>query len=389
MNLTRSPESFSENPDEINVYINDMTQTPGVQRNNMHDYYGDYSYFDPEVHDEFLRNIHQQTATFAVFLSIWTCIINGLLVCSCCRKTVIKYHGYYNQVVNLSVSHLLIGIFVIPLTIYHILNEWYLGPAMCKVYVMTDILLPFTSVTIIIILNLDRIISILHPRLYTWIFQKSLKGVVIVTPWLVSLLVVVPLWTSGTIPYQSRPGECIVLISKEAAILCPLLTFFFPMIVIICFTFKLILLRMQLLSPSTLTNDDGMSAKFNNGEESEFNETSDISMHISPQSQNIRIENSKQKKDDVVALCVVNTIFTIMWFPFQSVSFLLSFCHSQSCIPSIGLNQVVTWMGTASAGVVPLLWFIDSQVRIGFCSLFVKNRQTEAIESSNSEETYV
>jgi hypothetical protein len=391
MNYTGRPEINARDIEENNVHTGDITQTPEVHRENWEIYHEDYTYFDPEIHDEFLRNIHHQTASFAVFLTIWTCLINGLIISSCLRKGVIKHNGYYNQIANLSISNLLIGIFVIPLTIYHILNDWNLGQALCKIYVLTDIILPFTSVTIIIILNFDRLISIIHPRLYTWLFQKSLKPVVLITPWVVAFLVVVPLWTSGTLPYQNKPGQCIVLISKEAAILCPLLTFFFPVVIIIALTFKLILLRLQLLAPVVSPDPEQVSMKLNNAEHSEINnEISDIAMRRRPQSHSVSsTDDVKDTKDDVIALCVVNAIFAVMWFPYQSISFLLSFCHTQSCNPSIGLNQVVTWMGTASAGVVPLFWFIDCQMRTSLCSLCGRKRRTENIESSNSEETYV
>ncbi|XP_045216239.1 5-hydroxytryptamine receptor 5A-like [Mercenaria mercenaria] len=350
--------------------------------------YDDYNYFSAEIHEEFLSSIHQHTSTFATFLSIWTFLVNILVILACMRNKETRHVGYYNQIVNLSVSNLLISVFVLPLTIYHIKQEWDLGQLLCKIYVISDVLLPFSSISIIILLNIDRLMSIMHPRLYSWIFQKTLKTAIICLPWFVAVIVVIPIWTSGTIPYENGPGECIVLISKESAILCPLITFFIPLTGIIALTFKLLLLKIQLSSttPGTLEST-GMSLKNYQNQQNDVDcERSDFTRRSLPSTSTME---TKENRDDLVALCVVNTMFAVMWFPFQCISFLLSFCHSPSCIPSIGLNQVVTWVGASSAGVVPVFWFINSKLRAGLRKDCTKTTHVESAESSHSEETFL
>lgn len=356
-------------------------------------YYDDYGYFSAEIHEEFLGSIHQHAATFAILLSIWTFIVNIIVILACIANKENRNNGFYIQVVNLSVSNLIICVFVFPLTIYHILHAWNLDPTLCKVYIISDVLLPFASFTITILLNIDRLVSIVHPRLHSCIFQNALIPVIIFIPWYVAVVVVVPIWTSGTIPYANAPGECTVLISKEAAILCPLLTYFAPLVVLIALTFKLLLLKLQ-QTPSSLAaaRNTGVSMKNYLNQTSEVNdENSDVIQSRSPLT-STSTANPKPRKDDIVAVCVVNTSFAAMWFPFQCISFLLSFCHAQSCIPSTDLNQVVTWIGASSAGVVPLFWFLDGQMRVGLFSLFTCTRRanrSDMPDSSNSEETFV
>lgn len=351
-------------------------------------FYDDYSYFTAEIHEEFLRNIHRHTSVFAVFLSVWTFFINMLVILACIGNREIRNNGYYNQIVNFSVSNLLISGFVIPLTIYHIQHSWDIGPALCKIYVIADVLLPFTSVVVILILNVDRLMSVVHPRFYSWIFQKSLKSAVVCLPWFTAVVVVIPIWTSGTMPYENKPGECIVLISKESAILCPLLTFFIPLVALIILTFKLLLLKIQVPASSAVSTDNTrLSMKTYKNEENggENCELKDASSTLP----NTSTAVLKEKRCDIVALCAVTACFAVMWFPFQCVSFLLSFCHSQSCIPSFGLNEVVTWLGASSAGVVPIFWFIDCQLRESLRAKCIKPRNADFNDSSNSEETFL
>lgn len=376
---TRQDNTEYLTSDPINSYETDLGN-----------YYDDYSYFNSEVHAEFLRNIHRHTSVFAAFLSVWTFVINILIILACMGSRNVRHNGYYIQIVNLSVSNMMIGGFVIPLTIYYIQHSWDLGQALCKIYVIADVLLPFTSVLIIIVLNVDRIMSIIHPRLYAWIFQKSLKSVIICVPWFTALVVVIPIWTSGTIPYENGPGECIVLISKESAILCPLMTYFIPVITLITLTFKLLLLKMQTTaSTSESVDNTRLSMRTYKTQHNDTDVENSEFIERSSTLQSNSTSNVKDKRDDIVALCAVNTSFAIMWFPFQCISFFLSFCHSQSCIPSIGLNQVVTWVGTSSAGIVPIFWFLDLQLRKSLRNKCVRPPQVDMHESSNSEETFL
>ena len=362
----------------------------GINKNYDMDWvYDDYNYFRAEIHEEFLSSIHQHTSAFAVFLSVWSFIINILVIIACLRNKESKLCGYYSHIVNFSVSNILISVFVLPLTIYHIQIEWSLGQTLCRIYVISDVLLPFTSITIIVILNVERIMSIIHPNLHSWIFLKTFKSVTICMAWIIGLVVVIPIWTSGTIPYDNRPGECIVLISKESAVLCPLITYFIPLICIVALTFRLLLLKIQLSTTSSGTLESTrMSLKNYQNQQNDI----DCESECSPMSRPLPSTSSmpvKEKKDDIVALCTVNTIFTAMWFPFQFISFLLSFCQALSCVPSIGLNQVLTWVAASSSGVVPLFWFIDSQLRAGLRIKAFKRSDLDSEQSSHSEETFL
>lgn len=358
------------------------------------EYHGIYnmSNISHNLHSDFLQGVHESATVYAVILCILTIIVNVFVMAVCLKDKDMRQNGYFLQVVNLSVANLIIATFVIPLTVYHVLHEWYLGMTMCKVFVIADVFLPFVSIIIMILLNIDKQISVSHPQLHLWLFQGSLQWVILFIPWFVAFVVVVPIWTSGSIPIQNRPGECMVLVSFEAAILCPVLTYFIPLLTIVFLNFRLLLARLHSTDgTSTLTVSERLVLKPHtvNQTSVDIEETEDQIQNASPVN-NSNANTFRVKRDDFSAVCVANLAFCVMWFPYQCTSFLLTICSHFICLPSAELTQVVTWFGTSSACVVPLCWLIDSQmmmqVRACCCG---KRSGKKNVQRANNNETYL
>jgi len=102
----------------------------------------------------------------------------------------------------------------------------------------------------------------------------------------------------------------------------------------------------------------------------------------------------------VYAVCKINAVFCIMWFPFQCVSLLLSVCRSSSCAISSVMIQVITLLAASSGAVAPLVWFYDRELRDNLKSIpgrivrlkysFSKSPKTvDTQDSIESEETFV
>lgn len=355
-------------------------------------YNSNYIYFDEEMHNEFVANIYQNTITYAVLLTIWTLFANLILIGACVGWKQAILRGYHAQLINLCVSNLVIAVYIIPLTIYHILGTWNFGELMCKVYVIADVIVPFTSVLIIILLNIDRVIAYSHPNLYTWMFEGSFKNFIITLPWLTSLTVVVPIWTSGTIPYDNQPGQCVVLISQEAAIVCPIITFFVPLVTLVALSFKLITIRLKATTRAHLT-----IVAMENIQKNEINPDArkvDNAEKGVCGSKAIAIENTELEKPAeqyIVTTFVVSISFCLLWLPYHYLGLHLSFCYNLPCVPSNEIIQLVTWLGTSSAGVTPLILLLDRHIRESLfqcCCTRATNRK-EQNEQSHSEETFL
>ncbi|XP_052792475.1 5-hydroxytryptamine receptor 1D-like [Mya arenaria] len=371
------------------------------------DHYTNNIYYDQKMHESFLSSIHRHSATFIGILACWTCFINIVLICACLASQRTKSDAFYLQVINFSVTNIVISVFVLPLTVYYILHVWELGQPLCRIWVIADILLPFVAFLIVLIISCDRLIHASHPKLYLWLFQKSLTKGIICTPWVIGLVIVVPIWTSGTVPFNEMTNQCVVIVTIEAAILCPVLTYFVPLAILGFLTFRMLLLRFQYASIQANVFETDRNTINNN--HFELEETNTTPLHIpgdieTPNSNRVqkRIDRqdtdssnerggavAKRKSSKIVAVCLVNLVNTVLWFPFQSISLLLSVCSFQSCIPSMALNQVFTLMGAASAGVVPLFWLFDTEIRENITKLCSRKQTTNLQESVYSDETFI
>ncbi|XP_052796912.1 5-hydroxytryptamine receptor 2B-like [Mya arenaria] len=375
---------------------------------NTQDHNTNNIYYDQKIHESFLSSIHRHSATFIGVLACWTCFINIVIICACLASQRTKSDAFYMQVINFSVTNILISVFVLPLTVYYILHVWDLGQPLCRIWVIADILLPFVAFLIVLIISCDRLLHASHPTLYSWLFQKSLTNVIICTPWVIGLIIVVPIWTSGTVPFNDMTNQCVVIVTIEAAILCPVLTYFVPLAILGFLTFRMLLLRLQYASlPANAFETDRNTINNNHFELEETNTTPlhrpvDTETHNSNQVQK-RIDRqdtnnssnarggtaAKLKSSKIVAVCMVNLVNTVLWFPFQSISLLLSVCNFQTCIPSMEMNQVLTLMGAASAGVVPLFWFFDTGLRENIVKLCSRKQNMNHQSSVYSDETFV
>lgn len=362
---------------------------------------GVYLYdYGQKMNEDFISNLHRHAATFSVVLAFWTLIINVLVILACVQNRFTRYHLYNSQIVNFSVSNVIIGVFVLPLTVYHILHGWGLGETLCRVWVVTDILLPFVSFIILIQLSIDKLMTSSHSSFYSVFVRRISKYVVILLPWLLGSVIVIPMWTVGRIPYPELPNQCFVIITAIAGIMCPVLTYFIPLAIITCLSFKLLLQWLQL-------EDDGIGVNTIVSERPSVRNS--YSHYPKPATSSDRVHETRgtstivsaptdlhTKTGDLVALCVVNLTFTIMWFPFQCVSFLLSLCNSPMCVPGVELNQIITLIAASSSGIVPLCWFIDKELRVSLYSFFLRvclarvvRRREEPSEVSAAEETFV
>ncbi|KAL4227436.1 hypothetical protein ACF0H5_012880 [Mactra antiquata] len=343
------------------------------------------------LHHDFLLNVNHGSTTYAVILCIATIIVNMTVVVGCLKDKDARRRGYFLQIINLSVANLCIGLFVIPLTVYHVLYNWHIGSAMCRIFIISDIFLPFTSMMVMILLNIEKQVIVTHPRLHLWLFDGSLQWLIVFIPWFVSFIVVVPIWTSGSIPLPNEPGECMVPISFEAAILCPIITYFVPLLAIIVLNLRLLLIKLnttreggtltvseRIILKPTAYNQTSFDAEDANDEPSAIDATSKaMAGYI------------RSKRDDFTAVCTANLVFCTMWFPYQFVSFLLTLCVHSTCTPSYELTQFVTWFGTSSACAVPFCWFIDNEARnvIGTCC--GKSKKKKSLQRTNSNEVYL
>ncbi|KAH3833081.1 hypothetical protein DPMN_106382 [Dreissena polymorpha] len=202
-------------------------------------------------------------------------------------------------------------------------------------------------------------------------------------------------------PHGQVEYGCFILMSEESGILCTVLTYFIPLIVIVILTFQLILSKLQrsdVTNCSTNTNrntcDNNLLAiaevtSTTKTIPEHYSNTDNAHLATSNADSGSKRATAGNKPVDIVTVCSVNIVYATMWFPFQCVSIVYTLCDSSYCSLSPELTQVVTLLAAASAGVVPLIWLHDQKLKGNIKRICGKQTTTNLQDSVASGETYV
>ena len=317
-------------------------------------------------------SVETYNAILGYILSAGTLVLNIIIAILCTYAQRHKSDVFYLQIINFSITNILIGAFVIPLTVYSILFPWNIGVTLCKIWIICDVLLPFTSMLILILLTVDRLVLTTYPKVHTCLFQKCLKQIIIMTPWLMSFVIVVPFWTHGALPYELNPGECVIMTSHSVALACTLLTFFIPLFCIILLLIKIVTVRMRKEDTYVSTVEDSIPLNLSTT-------TSSSEAPITERKVSDPIHIETVSLETILSVFLADIVYCSMWFPYHTVSLIMTLCTTHLCIPSSALIQSVTWTATASAALVPYVWLADSNIR--YCRSKPPSHGIELVET--------
>lgn len=325
---------------------------------------------DEKLNRTFLRDLlglidteHQPHSTsvtnFAIFLNIATIIFNSFVIFVICSHKKLLKQSTYLQVMNSCVANFLVGVVVIPFSIYSELNIWRLSQSTCQFWILMDVYLPFVTVLIFIMINMEKFIMLTKCK-HVCSRSKSFVTFELVLPWCLAMFIIFPVWIEGSISTPGNLGYCIVHLTTEAALVSHILTFFLP--AWICLVLTVIILIKRLKSDS--------------GNERLRQHNVRDSAQIIPQ---------RQRLLSLKSLFFSNYIFIVLWFPHQFVSLLLIFC--ESCTPPYNMLVGISWMGASTSALCPMLWFTDCQIRKGAIDLLCTAKLCQKPSSISSTDS--
>ncbi|XP_077473402.1 trace amine-associated receptor 13c-like [Stigmatopora argus] len=137
---------------------------------------------------------------------------------------------------SLSVSDLLVGVFLMPVEIIYIEVCWLLGDVACTLYYVADYIITSASVANMVLISVDRYMAICKPLSYLYYITNKTVHVVVSLSWLCSMAYrLLLLHDHLRKPGRSNSciGECVVVISKMAGIVDLVFTFVLPILVIL------------------------------------------------------------------------------------------------------------------------------------------------------------
>jgi len=96
-------------------------------------------------------------------------------------------------IASLAVSDLLVGLFVMPLTLANeLMGYWMFGRAMCEIWLSADVLLCTASILNLVLISLDRYWSITSAISYVRLRRRSMATGMITAVWGLSMLISLP-----------------------------------------------------------------------------------------------------------------------------------------------------------------------------------------------------
>ncbi|XP_029937050.1 trace amine-associated receptor 13c-like [Myripristis murdjan] len=168
------------------------------------------------------------------FICVLTVALNLLVIISISHYRQLQTNTNL-LLLSLAVSDLLVALVLMPVQIV-IGGCWFLGDLMCSLYWLINFIITSASVGNMVLISVDRYVAICDPLCYpTKVTQKRVQ-ICVCLCWICSvfynsLVLKENLRQPGR--YKSCYGECIAVISDDAAAADFLFTFFGPIAVII------------------------------------------------------------------------------------------------------------------------------------------------------------
>ncbi|KAM9495273.1 trace amine-associated receptor 13c-like [Clarias gariepinus] len=180
----------------------------------------------------------------AVYFILYVCSAAVVLLTVCGNLLVIISVFHFKQlhtptnmlVLSLAASDFLGGAFVMPpMLIWSIESCWILGGDFCFVFLLISRFLAIFSVYNIALIAVDRFLALSKPFLYTNAISVKNMCTVVYSNWFVCMVyMVVFYYYSGTFTcYAMCPGECFLFLNRFWAVVDLVITFIFPVFVII------------------------------------------------------------------------------------------------------------------------------------------------------------
>lgn len=147
-------------------------------------------------------------AILAGLLTIYT-IVSNLMVIIAFRVNK-KLHTLSNYcLVSLAVSDLTVGVFLMPMfTVYLFIGYWPLGELACHVWLSLDYGLCAASVVNLLVIAIDRLLSVTRPLTYRRTPRKM--GLMIASAWIISMII----WPPWIFAWPYIDGQSIVPVNE-------------------------------------------------------------------------------------------------------------------------------------------------------------------------------
>nr|XP_055063167.1 trace amine-associated receptor 13c-like [Misgurnus anguillicaudatus] len=181
------------------------------------------------------RSTHEYNIMYVFFslLSVWTVFLNLLVIISISHFK--KLHTPTNMLIlSLAVADLFIGLIIMPLEAIRLIETcWYFGHTFCKLFLIIMGLLPFTSLSNLVLIAVDRYVAVCHPLLYPQKITMTRTIITICVSWFCSSAYNISSVTTTSQSKFTCYGECTFITTFAWTIIDVFLSFLLPCSIII------------------------------------------------------------------------------------------------------------------------------------------------------------
>ena len=300
------------------------------------------------------------TGLILILCSLLTMFSNALvLIAFFTRRYLRCYFNFY--IIGITVADSVVGFFSMPmLCLQFLLGYWPIGRAMCMIYVYFDIVFLHTSILAVVVLSIDRYISLAKPLEH----RKSQSLGQAMKCMFFAYAIPVTIWLAYVHWFmiflrQLPEGNCIqsIVLPSWMSLSGTLIVYWIPFLLIITFNLKSFCVIRQ--------SRRQIGAQFNETNEAEGVNQQDAARNLNApwrrSEQELVVAGRRRRERRTLralrTLSFLVVVLAICWTPSAMLTVVNTFCIS--CFPE-GMYEVSTFIGQSNKYYCLLLYlFID------------------------------
>lgn len=257
-------------------------------------------------------------------------------------------------IINFVFVEFLMGVIVVPPNVNtEVYGRWTFGPTICRAWLLIQMFLSSLTLWSAFIITVDRFVYVLRPYYYHRRMGTGRALAMVLGSWMVALGTIIPpalqMYKDSDMIFEE---VCAVSMTRQYAIGISLAAFFGPGFMGLLVTMAILVSALRSRTRVHKSHLYGIN-----------NSQILYQQRCCPDSTSnfLALVDTASVGNVAAAVVGVNLSVVVMWAPFYVLNVMIPFCEGMCVDPMVW--SACVWLGYASAGVSPLVWLIDTDLR--------------------------